>query len=52
MSELREKIMNITESISFEQIAEGGGLNQREEDIKKLKEECSAKIETLLKLER
>ena len=54
VSECRESIVEIVESFSFEKIAKKGGLSSKKEfkEVKKLEEECSAKMEALLSLER
>ena len=54
VSELRKSIMEIVESVRFEEVTERAGLKGMKEyrEVKKLKEEYSAKMETLLKLQR
>ena len=54
VSEFRKSIVEIVESVGFEEVAERAGVSEMKEyrEVKKLKEECSAKMETLLKLQR
>ena len=46
MDELRKSIAEISESVGFEEIAEKAGLHEMTEyrEVKKLREDCSAKI--------
>ena len=54
VDDLRKKIIEATESLDFEEVAERAGLYEKEEysEVSKLNYECSAIIEKLLKMEK